>query len=62
MNREDLKKDMLIKKEDGDFKLFRILAVQKEKVLVQCCFYGLMSQSFRNLQWRKSHLDQHTST
>lgn len=33
MNREDLKKDMPIKKENGDVKLFRILAVQKEFVV-----------------------------
>lgn len=52
MNREDLKKDMLIKKEDGDVKLFRILAVQKEKVLVADCIRKTMPVwiSVENLQ------------
>lgn len=52
MNREDLKKDMLIKKEDGDVKLFRILAVQKEKVLAIDCIRKTMPVwiSLENLQ------------
>lgn len=45
-------KDMLIKKEDGDVKLFRILAVQKEKVLAIDCIRKTMPVwiSVENLQ------------
>lgn len=45
-------KDMLIKKEGGDVKLFRILAVQKEKVLAIDCIKKTMPVwiSVENLQ------------
>lgn len=45
-------KDMLIKKEDGDVKLFRILAVQEEKVLAIDCIRKTMPVwiSAENLQ------------
>lgn len=42
MNRENLKKNMLIKKENADIKLFRILAVQEEKILVIDCIKKTM--------------------
>ena len=42
MNRDSLKKNMLLKKKNGEVQLFRILAVQEEKVLVIDCIKKTM--------------------
>ena len=42
MNRDNLKKNMLLKKKNGEDPLFRILAVQDEKILVIDCIKKTM--------------------
>lgn len=42
MNRDSLKKNMLFKKEKDSIQTFRVLAIEKEKVLVIDCIKKTM--------------------
>lgn len=42
MNRDNLKKNMLLKKEEDSIQIFRVLAIEKEKVLVIDCIKKTM--------------------
>ena len=42
MNRDNLKKNMILKKEEDSIQIFRVLAIEKEKVLVIDCIEKTM--------------------
>ena len=42
MNRDNLKKNMILKKEEDSIQIFRVLAIEKEKVLVIDCIKKTM--------------------